>query len=101
MHKIVYLPLALKDLREITDYITDVLKAPKAAIDLVDALDNSISKLGQFPYSYRVYQAVQPLETVYRLMRVNNYLVFYVVTDCEVEIHRIIFAKMNLEKIMK
>ncbi|MBS4030072.1 MAG: type II toxin-antitoxin system RelE/ParE family toxin [Clostridiales bacterium] len=101
MYKVVYLPLALNDLREITDYITDVLKAPKAAIDLVDALDDSILKLGQFPYSCRVYQTTQHIETVYRLMPVKNYLVFYAVHECEVEIHRIIYAKMNLEKIMK
>ena len=39
MHKLKYLPLAQKDLRNIISYIADKLKAPKAAIDLVDTLD--------------------------------------------------------------
>ncbi len=101
MHKIKYLTLALKDLRDITDYITDTLKAPKAAVDLVDTLDNSISRLQQFPYSCKMYQPIQSLEAEYRILNVKSYLVFYVVTEYEVEIHRIIYAKMNLEKIIK
>lgn len=99
MHKLKYLPLALKDLRVITSYITDTLKAPKAAMDLVDTLDDSISRLQQFPYSCRVYQPMESLEVEYRMLPVKNYLVFYVVTEHEVEIHRIIYAKMNLEKL--
>ncbi len=101
MPKIKYLPLALKDLRDITDYITDTLKAQKAATDLVDVLDNSISRLQQFLYSCKVYQPIQSLEAEYRMLPVKNYLVFYVVTEHEVEIHRIIYAKMNLEKFIK
>lgn len=101
MYKIKYLPLALKDLRDITDYITDTLKAPKAAMHLVDALDNSISRLQQFPYSCRVYQPMQSLEAEYRMLPVKNYLVFYVVTEYVVEIHRIIYARMNLEELIK
>ncbi|MDF9407731.1 MAG: Plasmid stabilization system protein [Pelotomaculum sp. PtaB.Bin013] len=101
MHKIKYIPLALKDLRDITDYITGMLKAPKAATDLLDALDASISRLAQFPYSCRLYQPAQPLEGEYRILPVKNYLVFYVVTELEVEIRRIIYAKMDIAKIIR
>lgn len=100
MHKLKYLPLAQKDLREITDYIADILKAPRAAVDLVDALDNSISRIQQFPYSSKVYQAIKPPDAEYRMLPVKNYLVFYVVNELEVEIHRIIYAKMNPEKLI-
>lgn len=95
MHKLKYLPLAQKDLRDIISYIADKLKAPKAALDLVDDLDNSISRLQQFPYSCKLYQAMEPLESEYRMLPVKNYIVFYVVNEHEVEIHRIIYAKMN------
>jgi len=101
MYKLKYLPLALKDLREITNYIADTLKAPKAAMDLVDTLDNSISRLQQFPYSSRVYQPIKSLEAEYRVLPVKNYLVFYVVIEQDVEIHRIIYAKIDLEKLIK
>jgi len=101
VHKLKYLPLAQKDLRNITSYIVDNLKAPEAAMDLVDTLDNSISRLQQFPYSCKLYQAIEPLETEYRMLSVKNYIVFYVVTEHEVEIHRIIYAKMNLVSLIK
>jgi toxin ParE1/3/4 len=61
MLKLNYLPLAQKNLRNIISYIADKLKAPKAAIDLVDTLDNCISRLQQFPYSCKLYQAMEPL----------------------------------------
>lgn len=101
MYKLKYLPLARKDLREITAYITDKLKAPKAAMDLVDSLDNSICRLQQFPYSCKVYQPIEAIEAEYRILPVKNYLVFYVVTVHEVEIHRIVYAKMDLKNLIR
>lgn len=56
MYEIKYLPLtSRKDLADITNYIADHLKEPKAALDLLDCLDESISRLGQFPYSCKMY----------------------------------------------
>ncbi len=93
MYKLKYLPLARKDLWDITSYIADNLKAPKAAMDFIDTLDNSISRLQKFPYSCKLYQSQEPLETEYRVLPVKNYLVFYVVLKNEVEIHRIVMQK--------
>lgn len=101
MLKLKYLPLAQKDLRNIISYIVDHLKAPKAAMDLVDTLDNSILRLQQFPFSCKLYQAMEPLDIEYRMLSVKNYLVFYVVTELEVEIHRIIYSRMNLVSAVK
>ena len=101
MYKLKYLPLAQKDLRDITSYIADNLKAPKAAMDLVDGLDSYIRRLQQFPYSCKVYQPIEPLEAEYRTLTVKNYLVLYVVTEHEVEIHRIVYAKMDIENLIK
>jgi toxin ParE1/3/4 len=101
MYKLKYLLLAQKDLRDITSYIADNLKAPKAAMDLLDALDKSIFRLQQFPYSCKVYQPIEHLEAEYRMLPVKNYLVFYVVTEHEVEIQRIIYTKMNIENFIK
>jgi toxin ParE1/3/4 len=100
MHKLKYLPLAQKDLRDITSYIAGKLKAPKAAMELIDDLDNSICRLQQFPYSCKVYQPIEPLEAEYRILPVKNYLVFYVATEHEVEIHRVVYAKMDIENLI-
>ena len=50
MYEIRYLPLARKDLNDIASYIAGHLKAPKAAMDLLHALDQSISRLEQKKY---------------------------------------------------
>lgn len=101
MYKIAYLPVAQKDLLDIAVYIIDNLKSPKAAMDFIDTLDKSILRLKQYPYSCKLYQPQESLETEYRFLPVKNYLVFFVVTENIVEIHRIVYAKMNLEKIVK
>jgi toxin ParE1/3/4 len=41
------------------------------------------------------------LEADYRILPIKNYLVFYVVTEHEVEICRIIYAKMDMENRIK
>ena len=101
MYRLKYPPLARKDLVDIINYIADNLKVPKAAMDLVDAIECSIHRLQQFPYSCRVYQPVEPLDDEYRMLTVKNYLVFYVVTEHEVEIRRIIYAMMDIKNIIK
>ena len=100
MYKLSYLPLANRDIADAVNYIADELLAPKAALDLLDALDESISRLKDFPYSCRVYQPVKPLEQEYRIKPVKNYAVFYTVDEQKklVEITRVIYAKRDLDK---
>ena len=101
MYKLKYLPLAQKDLSDIISCFGDNLKAPKAARDLLDAFEKSIIRLQQFPYSCKVYQPIEPLEGEYRMMSVKNHLIFYVVTEHAVEIQRVIYAKMDIENLIK
>ncbi|MCM0760991.1 type II toxin-antitoxin system RelE/ParE family toxin [Sporomusa sphaeroides] len=101
MYDIRYLPLARKDLTAITTYIADQLNAPQAAMNLLDSLDEAISRLRLFPYSCKVYQPVKALNSEYRLLPVKNYAVFYVVKEQFVEIHRIVYAKMDLRKLTR
>ena len=101
MYKIKYLPIAQRDLQDITVYILDNLKSPKDAMDFIDTLDKSILRLKQYPYSCKLYHPQESLEAEYRFLPVKNYLVFFVVIENIVEIHRIIYAKMNLEKLIE
>jgi toxin ParE1/3/4 len=89
---------ARKDLTDIITYIADHLKAPKAAMDSLNELDKSISRLEQYPYSCKVYQPIKGSEHEYRLLPVKNYAVFYVVKEQVVEIHRVVYAEMYLTK---
>src|SRR5699024_12204182 len=92
MYKLQYLPLAQQDLRNITFYISDTLKNPLAAIQLVEAFDHSISKIQEFPYAHKVYLTVEMLEKEYRILPVKNYLLFYLVNEIELEINRIVYV---------
>ena len=100
MHELKYLPLAINDLHGIVDYITNILKASKSEMVLLDDLESSIFRLQEFPYSCKVYQSVESLETEYRMLPVKNYIVFYVVIEQIVEVHRIVYARMDLEKLI-
>ncbi len=101
MNKIRYLPLASKDLENIILYIADNLKNPKAAKDLTYDFDASISQLQKFPYMGKIYQSIHKFTIEYRVIQVNSYLVFYTMVEREIEIHRVIYSKMNLEDLIK
>jgi plasmid stabilization system protein ParE len=101
MNKIRYLPIAQKDLQDIILYFLGNLKSPKAAMDFIETFDKCILGLKEYPYSCKLYQSHVPLEFEYRFLPLKNYLIFYIVTENTIEIHRIVYAKMNLEKIIK
>ena len=100
MYKLCYLPLAQKDLEAITNYIADTLHAPQAAVDFLDAVEAGISQLREYPYSCRIYQPLIAVDLEYRVLVIENYLVFYVVLDDIVEIHRVIYSRRNLPQII-
>ena len=101
MLDIVYLPSFQQDLDTIIDYITYTLEAPKAASNLLDELEKSITDLKTFPLAHRLYRPIKPLTTEYRVLTVKNYLVFYIVLETTIEIHRIIYKKRNLSQLIK
>jgi toxin ParE1/3/4 len=98
MYEIKYLPLARDDLIKTINYITTKLKAPKAANDLLNEIETSILRLEQFPFCCRLYKQYKDIKKEYRLLPVKNYAIFYVVEQSVVEIHRVLYAKMNLDK---
>ena len=99
-YEISYLPVARKDTFDLMLYIANQLHAPESALRIVDAIDESVERLATFPYAYPVYRLVQPLATEYRLLPVDNYNVFYTVLEESktVEIHRVLYAKMDVIK---
>jgi len=101
MYKIRYLHIAQKDLQDIVLYFLYNLKSPQAAMNFIETFNESVLRLKKYPYAYKLYQPQDPIESEYRFLPVKNYLVFYIVTENIVEIHRIIYAKMNLEKLIK
>jgi len=87
------LPLAQSDLLEIIDYLSDL--SENAALQQYDRLIGKINGLKQFPLQYAKYKEYTS-KYIYRRMVVDNYLVFYVVFEEHIEIHRIIHAKKDI-----
>jgi len=100
VEEIKYLPSFQQELDAIVDYISLTLEAPRAALNLVDELEISINKLKQFPNAHRLYRPIKPIKTSYRVLTVKNYMVFYVVLEKHIEIHRIIYKKRNLSQLI-
>ena len=100
MPEIKYLPSFQQELNAIIDYIIYTLEAPMAALNLLDKLEESINKLKVFPLAHRLYRPIKPIQTEYRVLTVKNYLVFYIVLEETIEIHRIIYKKRNLSQLI-
>lgn len=90
-YNIEYLPIAAQDLAEIIDYIK--VDNPQAAISLLDNIDEAISHLELFPHIGTIPKDIRLQSLGYRMLIVENYLVFYIVMNDIVEIHRIISGK--------
>ena len=90
------LPLAKIDLSEIIDYLSEY--SLNTALGQYDRIVERIKTLSQFPLSCEEF-AVAEIRFKYRRLVVDNYLVFYVVYDDYIEIHRIVHSKRNIDKI--
>jgi plasmid stabilization system protein ParE len=99
-YEIVYLPLALADLEEIFHYIVNKLEAPQAAQNLRNEIDATVHNLIQYPYAHALYRSQKPLKSEYRKLSVKNFYLFYVVKKNTIEIHRVIYAKRNIESVL-
>ncbi|MHC6202608.1 type II toxin-antitoxin system RelE/ParE family toxin [Breznakiellaceae bacterium SP9] len=100
MYEIKYLPTVQKDLESISDYISLTLGAPQAALNFLDALEKALVNLKDNPFAHRLYRPIKPISTEYRVITVKNYLVFYTAFEGTIEIHRVIYKRRDLSKLI-
>ncbi|MBE0449153.1 MAG: type II toxin-antitoxin system RelE/ParE family toxin [Actinobacteria bacterium] len=85
---------AEQDLAEIVDYITN--DNPAAALKVAEKIEQSILQLEDFPLIGVIPKNRRLTRRGYRILPVDNYLVFYVLLNNEtVEIRRIISGKRD------
>ena len=94
-YKIEYLPSSAKDLTEIVDYIK--IDSPQSALNFLDKIDESISRLEQFPFIGVIPKDIRLQSLGYRILIIDNHLIFYVVFDDIIEIRRIISGKRKYD----
>jgi plasmid stabilization system protein ParE len=91
VYKIRYLPLALDDLKDIVRYISYKLESPQAAERLLAKIDKEVKKIADNPFRCHLYNSTEKLKYEYRILNIDNYSLFYVVGNEDVEIRRVIY----------
>ena len=89
------LPLAVQDLDDIVEYLAQF--HAHTGLNQFDRIISKINELPHFPEMYAVYEAGQYRFT-YRKIVVDRYLVFYVVLENTIEIHRILHESRNISR---
>lgn len=92
-YKIKMLPAATIDLGDMINYLSQFYSS--TALKQYDRIIEKINTLKEFPLMCEEYP-IEIMGRKYRKMVVNDYLVFYLVLEDTIEIHRIINAKMDL-----
>ena len=92
-NEVVVTPSAQKDLTEIKSYFTDVLKTSSNSI--FEKFLEQVKILKVHPFTYKVHQDPLLKLVGYRIIPIDNYLMFYVIKSNIVQIHRVLYAKRN------
>ena len=94
---------AERDLNEATDYIEFTLLNPQAADNLLDKVEEVISKLAFLPEKYKTVD--DPILAAWgiRLIVINNYLAFYIIDEDTKTVHivRFLYGKRNWMSILR
>jgi plasmid stabilization system protein ParE len=85
------------DLREIVRYISLQLESPQTALEMMETINNNLSKLSDMPYVYPAVRDDRLASMGYRRMSIKNYIAFFTVDENEkvVDVERIIHARRD------
>lgn len=97
-YKVEYLPLFLRDLDQITDYIKINLNNKKAALNLLNEIEKEIKSRAYNPEAYEKYITKKNL--VYYRIYVKKYTIFYTVKENTMILRRILYSKRNLKRLI-
>ena len=97
-----YLPQFYEDLKEKTQYISNVLLNPQAAADLIDAVEKAILDRLPVAEAFECYHSRKERRYPYFRIYVKGYVVFYVVIPEHnkriMEVRRFLYGKSNWKR---
>ena len=100
-YELSYLPLFYDDLMEQVDYIADKLGNPKAANDLVEAVDAAILERLPNAESFEKYPTPKKRRYPYYAIYVGEHVIYYVVIDHKImEVRRILHVRRDRKKLL-
>ena len=97
-YKVKILPTAQEDMAEIVDYLNTL--SPDAALRYYDLLIEKIGSLSDMPERCALARDTQLRLRGYRVLIVEQYLVFFVILGDTVQIRRIIYGRRQYEALI-
>lgn len=91
-------PSAQRDLQEIVEYLNTL--SHDVALQYYDLIVSGIASLSSMPFRFPRPRDLSLAAKGYRYLTVKKYLVFYIVCDNTVQIHRILYAKREYSRLL-
>ena len=92
-YSVLIYPKAENDLSEIKTYFEEVLKT--TSISLFEKFFKEIDNLEDNPYAYPLLKDPHLNHLGYRIIPIDNFIVFFIIKDKEVQIHRFLYGRRN------
>ena len=97
LYKLIILPEAQQDIRNIVLYIARELSAPQAALNLQAEFEKEIKALAKMPKRIRTVEEQPWKDAGIRKIRVKNYYIYFLVDDDEmaVKVNAVIYTERD------
>ena len=103
MYTIKITRVAEEDLLEVVQYISEKLKSPIAAINLMDLIEQKIKVLEESPFSCKLISDEYFQQKGIRFLQVKSYMIFFRIIEDrkEITIIRVLYARRDWIYILK
>jgi plasmid stabilization system protein ParE len=98
-YKIKVLQIAREDLGEIYFYIAS--DNPQAAINMTNKIIDRIDALAELPFLGKIVPENELAKREFRMVIVDNYIVFYKVIDEEILVYRVLHGMRDYPDLLK
>lgn len=95
-----YLTSFSEELNDILYYITNALKNPIAAENLLNKIIKSIEIRSQNPESHEIYKTKNSSKYIWYRIYLNNYTIFYIVENNEMKIAHMMYSLRNIDNLI-
>ena len=95
-----FTPESKADLFEILEYVTKNLAAPSAAEGMIEKIEAACNRLTFFPSLGVIPRDATLAKKGYRMLVVENFLVFYTVDEQSVKIMRVVYGRRNYQSLL-
>ena len=92
-YSVLIFPTAENDLLEIKEYFENKLKT--TVNNLFEKFDKQIGLIENNPLIYPLVSDTYLNQLGYRMIPVDNFLIFYIISDNTVQIHRFLYGKRD------